>query len=47
MHRVLDVGIERFSCPFFLRPKYVAKIPSDMWKSAEEKAAEELVIFGE
>ena len=30
LHRVLDIGIERFSSPFFLRPKYSAMIPSDI-----------------
>jgi isopenicillin N synthase-like dioxygenase len=28
-HRVLDIDIERFSMPFFLRPKYSAVIPSN------------------
>ena len=29
-HRVLDIGIERYSNPFFLDPKYSAKIPSNI-----------------
>ena len=35
-HRVLDIGIERFSCPFFLEPKYTAVIPSNLLKKDEE-----------
>jgi isopenicillin N synthase-like dioxygenase len=27
-HRVLDIGVERFSSPFFLEPHYAARIPS-------------------
>ncbi len=27
-HRVLDIKIERYSCPFFLEPKYTASIPT-------------------
>ena len=26
-HRVLDIGVERFSSPFFFEPNYSAKIP--------------------
>ncbi len=26
-HRVLDIGVERFSSPFFFEPNYLAKIP--------------------
>ena len=29
-HRVLDIGIERFSSPFFFRPKYSAMIPRNL-----------------
>lgn len=35
-HRVLDIGIERFSSPFFLEPKYTATIPSNLLKPADE-----------
>ena len=45
-HRVLDIGIERFSSPFFLEPKYLASIPSNLLNSAEEQA-EPPIIFGE
>lgn len=27
LHRVLDIGVERFSSPFFFEPKYSAEIP--------------------
>ena len=29
-HRVLDIGVERFSSPFFFDPKYPAVIPSNL-----------------
>jgi isopenicillin N synthase-like dioxygenase len=32
-HRVLDIGKERFSCPFFLEPKFSAKISSNILQS--------------
>lgn len=28
LHRVLDIGVERFSSPFFFEPHYLAKIPN-------------------
>jgi isopenicillin N synthase-like dioxygenase len=28
-HRVMDIGIERFSSPFFFDPKYSARVPTD------------------
>ena len=34
-HRVLDIGIERFSSPFFLEPKYSALIPRSLIKNEE------------
>ena len=32
-HRVWDIGRERFSCPFFLSPKYTAIISPDILDS--------------
>ena len=29
-HRVLDIGVERYSSPFFFDPKYSAVIPSNL-----------------
>ena len=29
-HRVLDIGRERYSCPFFLEPKFDILIPADI-----------------
>jgi len=26
-HRVLDIGVDRYSSPFFFEPKYTAEIP--------------------
>ena len=44
-HRVLDIGIERFSSPFFLDPKYAAVIPSNLI-NPEECEAEGLMVNG-
>jgi len=41
-HRVLDIGSERYSCPFFFEPHYKAKIPVDL-KNMEG----ETVIYGD
>ena len=45
-HRVLDIGIERFSSPFFLEPKYLASIPSNML-SLEDEQVEPPIHYGE
>lgn len=29
-HRVLDIGVERFSSPYFFEPNYTAKIPKQL-----------------
>ena len=44
-HRVLDIGIDRYSCPFFLVPKYEAVIPSNFLQPDQEQMAETM-IFG-
>ena len=36
MHRVLDIGRERFSCPFFMDPKFDAKIPENLMATKED-----------
>ena len=48
MHRVRDIGVERYSCPFFFDPKYSARISPNHLKSTrkscednEYEAAEE------
>ena len=45
-HRVLDIGIERFSSAFFLEPKYAALIPSTVLPT-ENVQKEAPVTFGE
>lgn len=40
-HRVLDIGVERFSCPFFLEPKFSARI-SDTILDSKRKQCEDL-----
>ena len=42
---MLDIGVERFSSPFFLEPKYNAVIPSNLLKPQDEQA-EEPIVFG-
>ena len=37
LHRVLDIGRERYSSPFFLEPKYDAIIPSDITQRDEDQ----------
>ena len=32
-HRVLDIGVERYSCPFFLEPKFSARISDNILQS--------------
>ena len=29
-HRVLDIGVERYSSPYFFEPHYAARIPSKL-----------------
>ena len=36
-HRVLDIGQERYSCPFFLDPKFSARISNSVLASARTK----------
>ena len=36
-HRVLDIGRERFSCPFFLEPKFSAKLYDDIIDSGRKQ----------
>ena len=30
MHRVIDIGVDRYSVPFFFEPKYNARIPLNL-----------------
>ena len=43
MHRVLDIGVERFSSPFFLRPMYTATIPTNVLAPSEKDTP---VVYG-
>lgn len=36
-HRVLDIGVTRYSSPFFIEPKYSAMLPSNMMIPLEEQ----------
>jgi len=46
-HRVIDIGIERFSNPFFLEPNYSAKIPSKIINVESKNVDNDYIIFGE
>ena len=46
MHRVLDIGVERFSSPFFLRPMYTATIPTNVLEPSEKEMTEPPVVYG-
>jgi len=46
-HRVIDIGIERFSNPFFLEPNYSAKIPSKIINLRNKNGDNDYIIFGE
>ena len=37
MHRVVDIGIERYSCPFFFDPKFSARVTTNILKSSRSK----------
>ena len=43
-HRVLDIGIERFSNPYFLDPKYSQIIPASL---VDETPDEEPIVYGD
>ena len=44
MHRVLDIGRERYSCPFFMSPKFDAKIPENLMAGKEDKKKDTPII---
>ena len=46
MHRVLDIGKERYSCPFFMDPKYDAKIPADLMARDDGQQEEPPIEYG-
>jgi len=43
-HRVRDIGVERFSSPFFFEPNYSARIPRQLGEGGKE---EEEFIYGD
>lgn len=45
MHRVMDIGCERYSSPFFFEPRSSAVIPSNILNSAEEQV-DEPIVYG-
>jgi len=45
-HRVLDIGVERFSSPFFLEPHFSAGIPA-LLSAGNEPEQDEKFIYGE
>lgn len=45
MHRVMDIGCERYSSPFFFEPRSSAVIPSNILNAAEDQA-DEPIVYG-
>lgn len=41
LHRVIDIGEDRYSSPFFFEPYYAAKIPSSILKMGADELTEE------
>lgn len=46
-HRVLDIGVERFSSPFFFEPNYSAKIPVSLVGDSVTSSEEQDFIYGD
>ena len=44
-HRVVDIGVERFSSPFFMEPKYSAVIPANVL-APEEEEKQQPIVYG-
>ena len=44
-HQVIDIGVERYSSPFFMEPKYSAVIPANVL-APEEQETEKPIIYG-
>ena len=43
LHRVLDIGKERWSSPFFMDPCFDAKIPANIFAKTNAKSKKELI----
>ena len=46
MHRVVDIGCERWSSPFFMEPRFDAKIPADILKEVDDTEEQEVIEYG-
>ena len=46
MHRVVDIGCERWSSPFFMEPSFNAKIPANILQEPGEAEEQELIEYG-
>ena len=47
-HRVLDIGVERYSSPYFFEPYYNARIPSTILENDQiDEKQEEGFIYGD
>jgi len=42
-HRVLDIGVERFSSPFFFEPHYAARIPTEVGRATDD----DVFVYGD
>jgi isopenicillin N synthase-like dioxygenase len=47
-HRVLDIGVDRYSSPFFFEPRYAAEIPTILNEGLEMESSEaEKLVYGD
>lgn len=48
-HRVLDIGVDRYSSPFFLEPRYAARIPNSLMTTNDttDGSAPEELVYGD
>lgn len=46
-HRVLDIGVERFSSPYFFEPNYLARIPVSLVGDSATSSSESDFIYGD
>ncbi len=46
-HRVLDIGTERYSSPFYIEPNYQAKIPVQLGEGTATNTSEKNFIYGD
>ena len=46
LHRVVDIGKERWSSPFFMDPCFDAKIPANIFKKTKNASDKDIIQYG-